>query len=183
MVSKSIKQALVYFGLIIWVMVVIGGLAYSGLQRQVEFDPEQKFALAAMSAEFAPSVTSMMAQQYPALSKTVIHIQQAGCSCNFSNDIHVDRLDYTLGHSGYRSLHVAPSGIPDEVILPSLPAIMVFDEQGQLGYFGPYSSGYFCSADTAIVDRFLDNILADKHLGSAVVSEGYGCYCANKNAA
>ena len=60
---------------------------------------------------------------------------------------------------------------------------MVFDEQGQLGYFGPYSSGYFCSADTAIVDRFLDNILADKHLGSAVVSEGYGCYCANKNAA
>ena len=70
--SKPLKQALVYFGLIIWVMVVIGGLAYSGLQRQVEFDPEQKFALAAMSAEFAPNVTIMMAQQYPALSKTVI---------------------------------------------------------------------------------------------------------------
>jgi hypothetical protein len=181
--SKSIKQVLVFTGLIIWVVVVIGGLAYSGLQRQVEFDPEQKFAMAAMSAEFAPSVTSMMAQQYPALSKTVIHIQQAGCHCNFSNDIHVDRLDFTLEHSGYRSLHVPASSIPAGIVLPSLPAIMVFDEQGQLGYFGPYASGYFCSTDTAIVDRFLDNILTNTQLGSAVVSDGYGCYCANKSAA
>lgn len=183
MLSKPLKQALVCAGLIIWVMVVIGGLAYSGLQRQVDFDPQQRLASAAMTAEFAPAVTRVMAQRYPDLSKTVIHIQQLGCSCNFSNDIHVGRLDFSLENSNYRSLHVPPSGIPEEVILPSLPAIMVFDEHGQLGYFGPYASGYFCSTDTAIVDRFLDNILANKHLGSAVVSEGYGCYCANKMAA
>lgn len=180
MLSKPIKQALVFSALIIWVLVIIGGLAYSGLQRQVDFDPRQTLALAAMNAEFAPTVTRIMAEQYPSLSKTVIHIQQAGCHCNFSNDIHVDRLDYKLNQADYRSLHVAPSSIPDSVLLPSLPAIMVFDEKGQLGYFGPYASGYFCSTDTAIVDRFLNNILANTHIGSAVVSEGYGCYCANE---
>ena len=179
LLTHSFKHVVIVGALIAWVLLTLGGLAYSSAQRQKEFDPAQTLALAAMSAEFAPAVTTSMHAQYPSLAKTVVHIQQADCSCNFSNNIHVDRIDTVLDKSAYHSVHVSVSDIPKEIILPSLPAVMVFDEQGQLGYFGPYSSGYFCSTETAFVDRFLTNVIENKHVGSAVVSDGYGCYCAN----
>lgn len=179
MLSSTLKRVLVVVGLVCWVGLTIGGLAYSSMQRQRDFDPEQVLVSAAMSADFASAITTSMGDQYPSLTKTVIHIQQPDCGCNFSNNLHVERLDHTLSKLAYRSVHVSASSLPKDIILPSLPAIMIFDEQGALGYFGPYASGYFCSTDSAIVDSFMNNILLNAHLGSAVVSEGYGCYCAN----
>ena len=178
--SSSFKSVLVVLGLIGWVGLTIGGLVYSSMQSQRDFDPQQTFAFAAMASEYPQAIVVSMSKQYPALTKTVVHIQQEDCSCNFSNNIHADRIDDKLDKFRYRSLHVSASSFPADIVLPSLPAIMIFDEQGGLGYFGPYSSGYFCSTNSAIVDRFLDNILLNTHLGSSVVSEGYGCYCPNK---
>tara|TARA_R110000744_G_scaffold167365_6_gene284833 strand:- start:36 stop:617 length:582 start_codon:yes stop_codon:yes gene_type:complete len=177
--SSSFQRVLVVIGLISWVGLTIGGLAYWSMQSQRDFDPQQTFASAAMAPEYPQAIVASMSKQYPGLTKTVVHIQQEGCSCNFSNNIHADRIDYKLDKFQYRSLHVSAISLPSNIILPSLPAIMIFDEQGELGYFGPYSSGYFCSTNSAIVDRFLDNILLNTHLGSAVISEGYGCYCQN----
>ncbi|WP_166423550.1 DUF6436 domain-containing protein [Paraglaciecola sp. 20A4] len=179
MQSSSFKGVLVAIGLTGWVGLTIGGLAYLSMQSQRDFDPQQTFASAAMASEYSQDIVVSMSKQYPALTKTVFHIQQEGCSCNFSNNIHADRIDYKLDKFTYQSRHVSASSLPADIILPSLPAIMVFDKQGELAYFGPYSSGYFCSTSSAIVDRFLDNILLNTHLGSAVVSEGYGCYCPN----
>jgi hypothetical protein len=56
------------------------------------------------------------------------------------------------------------------------PSVGIWDENGQLVYFGPHSVGYVCNNDTSVVKKMLDALLTKQAVSAAGVM-GDGCFC------
>lgn len=164
----------------LWLITSIAFLGYAGTNRQIEFDANGELEHAAFAAQFTRTTEALFATRFAHLNKRVVHIQQAGCGCNFTNNIHVAKIDSTLAEYGFSATSIQLSELPPNVVLPATPAVAIFDQNAKLAYLGPYSSGFFCSSSSAIVDSFLAMIMQQQHPGSSVVSDGFGCYCARR---
>lgn len=163
----------------LWLILSIAFLGYAGVNRQVEFDSKGELERAAFTQEFQHTAEKVFVSRVTGLANKVVHIQQAGCGCNFANNIHVAKIDSTLSDFGFSPEYIQASDLPLEFVVPSTPAVAIFDHNAQLAYLGPYSSGYFCSSSNAIVDGFLSMIMRQQHYGPSVVTDGVGCYCPN----
>lgn len=163
----------------LWLFFSVAFLGYVELGRQVEFDAKGDLERAAFSQEFQHIAKKVFASRVDGLANRVVHIQQAGCGCNLANDIHVAKIDSILSEFGFSPEYLHVTDLPVELVIPATPAVAIFDHNAQLAYFGPYSSGYFCSSTNAIVDGFLAMIMREQHYGPSVVTDGVGCYCPN----
>lgn len=163
----------------LWLFISIAFLIYVELGRQVEFDVKGELERVAFTPAFQHRAEKVFASRVADLANTVVHIQQAGCGCNLANNIHVAKIDSILSDFGFSPEYIQVTDLPIQFIVPSTPAVAIFDHNAQLAYFGPYSSGYFCSSSNAIVDGFLSVIMRQQHHGPSVVTDGVGCYCSN----
>ena len=60
--------------------------------------------------------------------------------------------------------------------LPASPAVAIWDTQGQLAYFGPYSEGATCNASNSFIEPVLQALL-DKRPVTATQTLASGCFC------
>lgn len=164
--------------LALWILLTIGALAYFAEARLVEFDPQGQLGMASVSNEFDQHVGNSFSVYSKSLRSSVFHIQQKNCSCNTSNLTHVARINAKVREHGFNSYKLdANDPVLQSIILPSTPAIVVFDHDGKLAYMGPYSSGLFCGSGAGIVDGFINMVINNTHLGTTIVSDSQGCYC------
>ena len=63
--------------------------------------------------------------------------------------------------------------------LPATPAVAVFDGEGNLAYFGPYSDDAFCGTSDGFLDNSIKKILAGQNYRD-VNMLAYGCFCESK---
>ena len=60
--------------------------------------------------------------------------------------------------------------------LPSTPAIIIYNDSGDLLYLGPYSTGYLCMPGNGLVEELIPRM--DENTGEQVImSLTNGCYC------
>ena len=132
---------------------------------------------------------------------TVVHVYTADCPCNRYTHPHLARIV-----AGYQSRGVSfvaaerasstaqvsdrgPAGLR-RVVLPSgadlswieaTPAALVFDADGRLVYFGPYSDSGRCGdPGSGLVERTLDRILGGQNVQPQPFYGG-GCFCGAAN--
>lgn len=123
----------------------------------------------------------------------LVHFWDPACPCNVGNQQHLAELINEYGPKGVTFHAVQKPGsqgrlpsilatlqplaaLPGSEQLPASPAVAIWDRQGRLAYFGPYSEGAACNASNSFVEPILEALLA----GRAVQAAGtlaQGCFC------
>ncbi|MOA55547.1 hypothetical protein D3C78_1793600 [compost metagenome] len=67
--------------------------------------------------------------------------------------------------------------MPGAEQLPAVPAVGIWDREGRLAYFGPYSEGAVCNSANSFIEPILEALLANRPV-QAVSTLASGCFCA-----
>ncbi|WJG09760.1 DUF6436 domain-containing protein [Aliiglaciecola sp. LCG003] len=167
--------------LFVWVSATFVLFFVLATRNLVPFDPAQSLLLSSMDAGFDQRVKAVFENSGQPVNSSVFHIQAQGCACNNVSQSHIRSLNQNLQRNDYQIRNVSPDNVAQlSAIIPSAPAIVVFDQQGKLSYLGPYSSGLLCGSRNSLIDSIIDKIVTNKHLGATIISQSEGCYCALK---
>ena len=113
-------------------------------------------------------------------SALVVHFVDEHCPCSRFSDDHIKELEarFQKDVSFYRwpDLPMALVNDPLQMRPPISPAVAIWNPQGQLTYFGPYSSGAFCGQGEDLVAAVLNDLLSGSN---TLWSEqnAIGCFC------
>jgi len=123
----------------------------------------------------------------------LVHFWDPACPCNALNQQHLAELIehftplgvdfYVLQKSGSQGQLPAPLSalkplhtlLGNEAI-PASPALAIWDNSGQLAYFGPYSEGAVCNSASSFVEPILQALLEGRRV-QASHNLAVGCFC------
>ena len=122
----------------------------------------------------------------------LVHFWDPKCPCNTGNQQHLADLMqhfseevrfYAVQKPNTRGqlpkqlseLNVLES-FPGAEQIPSTPAVGIWDQHGQLAYFGPYSAGLTCNSSNSFIEPIL-KALKEQRSVSVDNSLAVGCFC------
>ena len=123
----------------------------------------------------------------------VVHFWDPACPCNVGNQQHLGELVEHFAPQGV-SFHVVQrpgshgqlpanlaalkplTSLPGSEQLPATPAVAIWDRDGNLAYFGPYSEGAVCNSSNSFIEPIL-KALAQGRRVQASNTLAVGCYC------
>jgi len=123
----------------------------------------------------------------------LVHFWDPACPCNALNQQHLAELIehfsplgvdfYVLQKSGSQGQLSAPLSalkplelLPASEAIPASPALAIWDNSGQLAYFGPYSEGAVCNSASSFVEPILQALLEGRPV-QASHNLAVGCFC------
>lgn len=141
-----------------------------------EFDPNGALYTLSMNTGFDSSFTDSLKREVGDLSLTVVHFENRGCWCQIVAQPHIESVKSLAKNKGLSNIVVGEISKSMQSRIPSLPAVAVFDQDENLIYLGPYSSGISCSQNEGIVEPFIGHATRQFPV-AAIVSDAKGCYC------
>ncbi|MBU0808595.1 MAG: thiol-disulfide isomerase [Gammaproteobacteria bacterium] len=123
----------------------------------------------------------------------LVHFWDPTCPCNIGNQQHLADLTERFGPQGVSFYAVQkpntkgqlPStlsalqplaALPGSDQIPASPAVAVWDRNGQLAYFGPYSEGATCTSSNSFIEPILDALIEGRAV-NASNTLALGCFC------
>jgi hypothetical protein len=159
----------------IWALVAGGLLYFSSGTPLISFDANGVLGQKAASMDFDQRFTGWLQAQGLATTGTVIHIIDTECPCFSISEPHRQSVAALAQTNGFNNQFLSWR---DDIKswVPASPAVVVFSQKGQLTYYGPYSSGAFCTADNGLVEPFIKE-QQQSLPGAVIVTDAVGCYC------
>jgi hypothetical protein len=123
----------------------------------------------------------------------LVHFWDPACPCNLGNQqhlaelmaefkplgVHFYALQKPLSHGQLppilKGLHSLTT-LPGSTLVPASPAVAIWDQQGNLAYFGPYSEGATCNSSNSFIEPILRALIAGRSV-NATHSLAVGCFC------
>jgi len=123
----------------------------------------------------------------------LVHFWDPACPCNVGNQQHLGELIEQYAAQGV-SFHVLQkpgshgqlpanlaalkplASLPGAEHLPASPAVAIWDRQGNLAYFGPYSEGATCTASNSFIEPILQALIQGRPV-QVTQTMAVGCYC------
>lgn len=123
----------------------------------------------------------------------VVHFWDPACPCNVGNQQHLGELVAHFAPLGV-SFHVLQKtgthgqlpanlgalkpmdNLPGSEQLPASPAVAIWDRDGKLAYFGPYSEGAVCNSGNSFIEPVLKALMEGRPV-LAANTLAVGCYC------
>jgi hypothetical protein len=118
---------------------------------------------------------------YPILKKVapnkpfIVHFKDDECPCERYRKVHIATIKPMLEKAQQVTLNRNDSVLLG-VMIPAFPAVAIWNQQGELAYFGPYSSGMTCGEGFDFIKMVLDK-LAKNDNPQWVNNQGFGCFC------
>ena len=123
----------------------------------------------------------------------LVHFWDPACPCNVGNQQHLAELIEHYGAQGVEFYGVQKPGshgqlpanlerlkhlptLPGAEQIPASPAVAIWDRNGKLAYFGPYSEGLTCNSSNSFIEPIL-KALQDGRPVNATHTLAVGCYC------
>ncbi|VXC95810.1 conserved hypothetical protein [Pseudomonas sp. 8Z] len=123
----------------------------------------------------------------------LVHFWDPACPCNVGNQQHLAELIaayspmgvafYAVQRSGSKGSLSAELGalqtletLPGSDSIPASPAVAIWDRQGHLAYFGPYSEGLVCNSSNSFIEPILEALAAERRV-NASNTLAVGCFC------
>lgn len=123
----------------------------------------------------------------------LVHFWNPHCPCNVGNLEHLEQLVQHFGPRGVQFYSVQQMGnlghLPTSLSeiqpltglegvdqLPASPAVAIWDAQGALAYFGPYSEDAACTSDNSFVEPVLNALLKGQGV-KATAGLAVACFC------
>lgn len=178
------KKTLTYLFLSIWLLGMPGALWWYQTRYIRPFDPN-----ATLFDGTQLQLPGRLAGSGPI---RFVHFWEPACPCNSGNQQHLaeimhrfagDVAFYHVQKTGSKGQLPAALGqmqaldsLPGSEQLPASPAVAIFDRQGRLAYFGPYSEGAICTSSNSFVEPVLEALLDGRPVmaGNTLAS---GCFC------
>ena len=124
----------------------------------------------------------------------LVHFWDPACPCNVGNQQHLGELVEEYGPQGVEFYSVQKPGshgqlpstlsnlktitvLPGSEQIPASPAVAIWDRNGKLAYFGPYSEGLTCNSSNSFIEPILQALNEGREV-SATHTLAVGCYCA-----
>lgn len=179
-----VKKTLITIAVILWLGSMLTGLWWYKSRFIRPFSET--------AAIFSGQQLSLPESMAGAGAIRFVHFWDPSCPCNVGNQQHlVDMLEHYAGEvefyhvpkpgssgqlpkalSGMRHLN----SLPGSQQIPASPAVAIWDQSGQLAYFGPYSEGAVCNSSNSFVEPILDALLNNRPV-SAANTLAVGCFC------
>ena len=123
----------------------------------------------------------------------LVHFWDPACPCNVGNQQHLAELIERFSAQGVTFHAVQKSGTNGQLPgtlsalqpltelagseqIPASPAVAIWDRNGQLAYFGPYSEGATCTSSNSFIEPILDALVANRPV-NASNTLAVGCFC------
>ncbi len=123
----------------------------------------------------------------------LVHFWDPGCPCNVGNQQHLGELVQAYVPKGVQFYAVRKAGtqgqlpaslqalqvldaFPGSERLPASPAVAIWDRDGHLAYFGPYSEGALCTSSNSFIEPILEALAAGRPV-RADSNLAVGCFC------
>lgn len=166
---------------IIWIVGSLGGMSYFSISRLVYFDPNNSLLDETITKDYAKRFSQYLTTKFGDVSGKAIHFSQEGCFCNLVAQSHISAVKSQIEQSGYTNENFNISTIEHlKNFIPSTPAVALFNDSGNLLFFGPYSTGYLCTAGNGFVEDLIIQMENKGQVQPITVSIARGCYCNNK---
>jgi hypothetical protein len=123
----------------------------------------------------------------------LVHFWDPACPCNVGNQQHLTELVEHYVPQGVEFYAVQKPGshgqlpstlsslktitvLPGSEQIPASPAVAIWDRNGKLAYFGPYSEGLTCNSNNSFIEPIL-KALNEGRAVNATHTLAVGCYC------
>ena len=123
----------------------------------------------------------------------LVHFWDPGCPCNVGNQQHLGELVQAYAPRGVQFYAVQKpgtqgrlpanlqalqplAGVAGSEGLPASPAVAIWDREGRLAYFGPYSEGALCTSSNSFIEPILEALAAGRPV-RAQSNLAVGCFC------
>jgi hypothetical protein len=123
----------------------------------------------------------------------LVHFWDPACPCNVTNQQHLTELIEHFAPQGVVFYAVQKPGSRDQLPMtlgdlqpladlpgaeqiPASPAVAIWDRNGQLAYFGPYSEGLTCNSSNSFIEPILDALASGRPV-NASNTLAVGCFC------
>ncbi|MET0125167.1 MAG: DUF6436 domain-containing protein [Pseudomonas caspiana] len=124
----------------------------------------------------------------------LVHFWDPACPCNVGNQQHLAELiEHFAAQGGVDFYAVQKPGshgrlpstlsaikpiayLPGAERVSASPAVAIWDRDGKLAYFGPYSEGLTCNSSNSFIEPILQALTAGRTV-DATHSMAVGCYC------
>lgn len=151
------------------------------LARYAQLHSSSDMRPASLSVSDAPN-TPVPNTPVPNTPVLVLQLVDPACFCSRVNRVHREQLRQRYADSAVRFLEIQPDQTWPSEIWPKLavaraPAALVLNHQGQLEYFGPFSTGAGCfTGEGTFVERAIDRALQQRSNPQINVLST-GCFC------
>jgi hypothetical protein len=110
----------------------------------------------------------------------VVHFKDDDCPCERYRLDHINTIKATLNKTNQVTLSDQDHRLA-QVYIPASPAVAIWDKNGVLAYFGPYSSGMACGEGFDFIKSVLEKLSKNEN-PHWVNNQGFGCFCQWKEA-
>ncbi|CCQ11297.1 Secreted protein, containing thioredoxin-like domain [Pseudoalteromonas luteoviolacea B = ATCC 29581] len=156
-----------------WLTLASCLVYYVSAESVSKFDPNYTLVESSLSPDFDEEFINWLVTQTRIDGRSVVHITSQECRCNLVSQRHRESVAKLAEDHLFNNLYITTD---NPHFVPSTPAIAIIDEQNQLVYFGPYSTGYFCSAGDGIAEPFINGSYQANNRAT-VIADATGCYC------
>jgi hypothetical protein len=111
---------------------------------------------------------------------SVVHFVDESCPCSRFSAPHIEDVESRSDKTRVSFASVYRDVTTDSAVLarlveqvPASPSVAVWDRDGELRYFGPYSAGAICGQG----DDMLERVLTPGVSGVWLSQEAVGCFC------
>lgn len=164
------------FILAVWLLASLVALAYMSDSRPRIYKLAQDPSHLISELEFA-----FANADFPPAAYHLVHFSDPQCRCDADAQLHLAQLQQQFPELQiwYQadSSRINASDWPG---FDQVPAAALYDADGQLAYFGPYSSGPTCGSGFNFVEQMLEQMSAkdSSPVPSAWINElALGCFC------
>lgn len=113
-------------------------------------------------------------------SALVIHFVDQACPCSRFSIPHIETLmsefNVNIEHYVWPDLPEHLMRVAESMNVPATPAVAIWAANGELAYFGPYSSGAVCGTGRDFVSTALQKVLKNEN-PQWINHDVFGCYC------
>lgn len=164
--------------LIVWAVTLLAAMLAYGQRQLPVFDPEGNLLYASTYPDFDHRVVSLL-NNHGVTGASIVHVgTQSQCYCEWLTTAHQTQLSNRLDNAQYRIAQVAIETLPAlQQLLPSIPALIVIDDNNQLRYLGPYSTGYGCFTGKTLVEEIAAYTTQLPYTGAVINTDAEGCFC------
>lgn len=159
-----------------WVLCTSWLLYQSGNQHYGEFDPQRQLQL---QQQQLPALNRLAAKasSNTASSAVLLHVLDPDCPCSNKAKEHIKQLQAELQDKKLQQIVISVHELEQSGIsVPATPLVIYLENQ-QLVYSGPYASGPACSTENSMLTAVLQQ--QNRLQGSWFNSETWSCRCLN----
>lgn len=157
-----------------WVISMSWLLYQTGNQHYGEFDPERQLQQQTQQLSLLNAVAGAQSS-----NAVLLHVLDPACPCTDNAKTHIKTLQAELQSRQLQQLYLTSAEAQAMGITVPATPMVIYLQNRQLIYSGPYASGPACSAKNSMLSAVLQN--TSRLPGSWFNSETWACRCPNNS--